>query len=199
MTRNEVEATAGSNVSGKVDRFPLINYTTMSDSLVLRDDGVREIAQQLSRWVDRARSTSSQGMFDRGKYTPPDNPYDQMTAALTAVDEDDIVGGVAEVTEGFAFQGVKWEGSNTDEVDVFNQISRDIDLDSTIRQMWQQLYAISQFTVATEWDWREYKVRGKTSDGNRRKKSYTLWVPTQIHILDRTAPQLTPAFSSFPR
>jgi hypothetical protein len=184
MSRNEVSATSTISPNGRVEEWPAINATALSDSLVLNDPAMREIAGQLSRWVDRARSASSQGMFDRGKYTPPDNPYDEMEAALTAVQEDDIVGGVAEVTEGFAFQGVKWEGGDPDEVDVYNQLSRDLDLDSVIRRMWQQLYGISQFVVATRWGIRDYHVRGKTEDGNKRRKKFTIYAPTSVHILD---------------
>ena len=59
------------------------------------------------------------------------------------------MGGVAEITESFAFQGVKWEGEEPDDADVFNQISRDLDLDSVIRRMWLETYSISQYVAVS--------------------------------------------------
>lgn len=181
---NEVEVSSRLDPIGHAGGFPVVNGSPLSDTLIVGSQPINEVAAQLSRWVDRARGASSQGLFDRGFYTPPDNPFDEMTAALTSVENDDIVGGVAEVTEAFAFQGVKWEGHDPDEADIFNQISRDIDLDAVIRAMWQQLYAVSQFVVATRWGWKEYTVRGKTENGQKRKKRYYLYVPVAVHVID---------------
>jgi hypothetical protein len=103
-------------------------------------------------------------MFDRGTYTPPENPYEEMRAARSALSYDDIVGGVAEITESFAFQGVKWEGDSPDEADIFNQISADLDLDTVLRKMWRDVFCLSQTVLAMRWGWKEYQVRGKMPD-----------------------------------
>lgn len=146
---------------------------------------VRQLAEQLGRWVSNSRGTNKRtNMFDRGMYTPPDNPYDEMRAAKNAVKYDSIVSGVAEITEAVAFQGVKWEGSNVDDADVFNQLARDQDLDSVIRSMWREEFTVGQFVAAKMWGWKTYSVRGKTNKGNRRKKSYRVWAPLSIRILN---------------
>jgi len=62
------------------------------------DPKMRQMAAQLSRWVDNARAaTNRSSMFDRGAYVAPDNQYRQMSIARTAVQNDDIVGGIAEL------------------------------------------------------------------------------------------------------
>jgi len=106
--------------------YPIINATPLSDTTIRSDASFREIAEKLSRWVDNARNASGRStMFDRGAYTPPDNFYDEVRAARIALKHDDIVSGVAEITEAFAFQGLKWEGDDPDDADIFNQIARD--------------------------------------------------------------------------
>ena len=180
-----VEAT--SRLEAGPGGYPVINASHLPSEVIRDSDSMIEIASKLSRWIDNARSASTRTtMFDRGAYTPPDNPYDEMLAARAAVDRDDIVGGVQEVTEAFAFQGVKWEGENADEADIFNQISRDLNLDAVIRRMWKEEYTYSQFVVASRWGWRTYRVRGRTKDGNRRKKEYTIYCPVSLHIIDAT-------------
>ncbi|MDQ3432335.1 MAG: hypothetical protein M3467_08970 [Actinomycetota bacterium] len=164
---------------------PFINHSGLSDTVIAEGASMREVASTLSRWVENARSAAGRtSMFDRGAFTPPENPYDEMRAARTAMRYDDIVSGVAEITEAFAFQGVKWEGDDPDDADVFNQLSRDLNLDAVIRRMWREEYQFSQFVAASVWGWRDYVVRGKTKNGNKRKKTYRVWVPVTIRILD---------------
>lgn len=165
----------------------LVNHSGLDDDEVINSTGMRELARKLSGWVDNARAQSTRhNLFDRGTYVPPDNPYSEMMAARTAVETDDIVGGVAEVTEGFAFQGQKWEGPSEEEADVFNQISRDLNLDDIIRQMWRETFTYSKYVIASVWDYRTYKVRGRTENGNKRKKEYTVYCPVQLAVLDAT-------------
>ncbi|MEO6157940.1 MAG: hypothetical protein ABIQ39_09955, partial [Ilumatobacteraceae bacterium] len=117
----EVEATSQLTINGK--SLGIINGSDLSTEQITSDASMREVAAQLSRWVDNARSaTGRTTMFDRGAYTPPDNPYDEMRSARHAVRYDSIVSGMAETTEAFAFQGSKWEGEDSDEADVFNQL-----------------------------------------------------------------------------
>lgn len=179
----EVEATSRLDIAGK--SFPVVNRSGLTDEMVIGDPAMRQIAAQLSRWVDNARSaTTRTSMFDRGAYTPPDNPYEEIRAARQAVKYDSIVSGVAEITEAFAFQGVKWEGEDADEADVFNQMSRDMNLDAVIRAMWREEFTINQFVAAKLWGWSDFTVRGKTKNGNQRKKRYRIWCPQSIRILD---------------
>lgn len=174
--------------------LPVMNLSGINDGVITEDASVKEIAHKLGGWIERARATGDvidapnarsrrSNLFDRGVFTPPNNPYNEMIAARAALD-DDIVGGVAEITEGFAFQGLKWEGEDTDGVDIFNQIARDIDLDSVVRRMWHEQYALSQYVAAARWGFKTYQVRGKTESGNRRKKRMTVYCPREIVMLD---------------
>lgn len=150
------------------------------------DPRMRQVAAQLSRWVDNARAATNRStMFDRGAYVAPDNVYRQMEIARNAVSNDDIVGGIAEITEGLAFQGVKWESSEPDEADVFNQMNAIIDLDAVVRKMYREEFTYSQSCLGFWWGWSEFTVRGKTADkGNARKKKYRVWHPKAITTLD---------------
>lgn len=165
----------------------MINITDIGTEQLAADPQMREIAGQLSRWVDNARAANGRsGMFDRGMFTPPENPFDEMRTARNAVKYDSVVAGVAETTEAFAFQGVKWEGEDADEADVFNQLSRDLNLDAVVRSMWREEFTAGQFVAAKVWGYKDYTVRGRTTKGNRRKKTYRIWAPRQIRLLDST-------------
>lgn len=190
MSSVEVEATSGLGFDASVG-YPVVNYSGLDDHLIIQDSSLREVAAQLQGWVKNAqKAASSKGMFDRNAYVPPDNPYDEMRAARRAVEEDDIVGGVADVTESFAFQIIKWEGKDADMADVLNQWAKEVNLDDVVRKLWREVFGQSQSVVAMEWGERTYKVRGKTDAGNERKARYTLAVPTKVRIIDglRTVP-----------
>lgn len=165
--------------------LPVMNDSGLELSTLSGNKGFRELASKMSRWVENGRSAAGKtSMFDRGMFTPPDNPYDEMRAARNAVKYDSVVAGVAETTEAFAFQGVKWESPNADESDVFNQLATDQNLDATVRSMWREEYTYAQFVCAKLWGWRTYTVRGTTTKGNVRKKSYRIWAPLQLRLLD---------------
>jgi hypothetical protein len=161
------------------------NTTEISSAAITENAEVRQLASQLSRWVDNARAaTSRSNMFDKGAYVPPDNPYDEMRAARHALKYDSIVSGVSEITEAIAFQGLKWESEEGDEADVFNQWSRDVNLDQVVRSMWREEFTISQTVVAKIWGWKTYTVRGKTKGGNRRKRTFRIWCPIALRTLN---------------
>jgi hypothetical protein len=74
-----------------------------------------------------------------------------MRAARNAVKYDPVVSGVAEITEAYAFQGVKWESQEPDETDCFNQLARDQNPDAVMRGMWKEEYTYAQFVYAKLW------------------------------------------------
>lgn len=163
------------------------------------DATMRQVAAQLTSWVNQTRAvTNRSSLFDRGKYAASDNPYDHMRIARKAMADDDVVAGAAELTEGMAFQGIKWESDNADETDVMNQIAMEHDLDGIVRKMWREEFAMSQVVQGFWWDWGEFTVRGKTPDekdeetgevtkkGQKRKKTYKVWYPRAITTLDST-------------
>lgn len=189
----------------------ILNYSELDSETIVQSDQFRTLAGQLTEWVGRGRAVAGQGnLFSRGAYTPPDHPYSEMKSARIALETDDIVAGVAEVTEAFAFQGIKWESEDPDTTDVFNQHAAEVNLDAVVRRMWREEYSYSQFVVAMRWDWREYKVRGrnatdpedvapptvdpatglphpaKRAKRPKRRKVYRLWVPVEIRLVDST-------------
>ena len=177
-----VEVVYSSDVAEDLDQDPKAQQQL--------DGQMRQVAKQLERWVDNARAvTNRSSMFDRGAYTPSENQYDQMRMARKAVQNDDICGGVAELTEGLAFDGVKWESADSDESDVFNQMAEAMDLDSIVRRMHRELFTYSTVSTGFWWNQGTFKVRGKTpkkggTKGAARKKEYNVWFPQAITVLD---------------
>jgi hypothetical protein len=166
--------------SGLEQEFEITNHSGLADATIQNDPQVKGLMRELSRWQDNMRSAQQRGsMFDRGAFTPPSNIYDEMRAARTAVEHDDIVSGVADITEAFAFQGMKWESTESDEADVFNQWAGEVNMDQILRRMWREEYTLSQVVVALSWDWREYTVRGKTLKDPDEERETTTLPPAQ--------------------
>lgn len=131
--------------------------------------------------VARRRGT----IVDRDRYLSPKNIFGQFDVARTASKEDDIVSGWLEVTEGLAFSKMTMEAEDSDKEDVWNQIARELDLDSRFREMWRELLIYSQFVIATYWGKKTFKVRGTNKNtGVKRKKSITVNMPLGLTILD---------------
>lgn len=162
------------------------NSTTIATGDIVGNREVQKLVGELGSWIEKSRrgGDDKAGMFNRSLYIVPDGPYDQMRVARTAVREDDIVSGVADATEALAFDGgLKWESSNPDDADVFNQLSADLNLDGKIREMWRELYTVDQFVAVKLWDSVKYTARGKTDKGNKKKKVYEIWAPTELTLL----------------
>lgn len=191
--------------------YPVVNQTGLDTSVIMEDPGVKRLHAELSRWADETRDHGRRAnMFDRRVFTPPDSVYHEIKAARKAVESDDIVSGVAEITESFAFQGVKWESENPDDSDVFNQMAADQNLDAVLRRMWREEFTASQVVIAVVWGWKEYTIRGRMTPpkdkkqnpdgsfrfevpvddngvrrkGPKRKKKVRVWCPVDIRVLD---------------
>jgi hypothetical protein len=149
------------------------------------DKGMRQMAYQLQSWVNNMRAVTGQsGLFDRGKYVSNDIVYNQMLTARAAVKDDDVCASVAELTEGMAFQGLKWESPDWDTTDLFNQMAAEQDLDSLIRKMWREEFTYGQAVCAFWWDEGEFVVRGSTEKGNKKKRRVKVWYPRAVTLLD---------------
>jgi hypothetical protein len=146
-------------ITGSEGNPDWINATGLPDSEV--SAVMPQILRETARWSD-AQTTQQQklSMFNRSTYQAPDSPYSLFEVARRAVANDDIVGGVQETSCGLAFQGIKWEADNTDDADVFNQISTALDLDTFIRNWYKEDYTYSQAVVGIWWAREEFKVRG---------------------------------------
>lgn len=137
----------------------------------------------LVRWGQNTQ-TRQGSLFERDRYITPDRVYDQFRVAFDALD-DDVVSGVAESTESLAFAKMSIECEEEDEEDVWNQIAAHLDLDARLREMWRELFAISQYYCAVYWGQKSFKVSGKTERGVKRKKEFNnLRVPLGVTVLD---------------
>jgi hypothetical protein len=176
-----------------------------------------EIASALNNWMSHTNSPSiaNGSLFFRNRYTMTENIYDQMLQAADAVEYDEVLGAVADATEGLAFNQASFEMVDQDEEDVWNQIADDVDLDSRLREMWRELFKVSQVYIAVEWGQKVYKVRtkqipmanleddtpqpqpgaedlhpsGVPNPGPKkraRRKQYAVTVPTALSIIDPT-------------
>ena len=124
-------------------------------------DDVTTLAREAARWLDGVRGRAGRlSLFDRSAYVAPDNPFSQMATAKKAVTNDDVVGGVCDVTEGLVFQGIKWEAEDPDDADVFNQVNADLNMDDFARTWHREMFTYSQVVVGSYWAEREYSVRG---------------------------------------
>lgn len=162
----------------------IINETDVSNS-----DVFMALAQQapeyaaLSRWASGTRSAG--GLFERDRYVTPGNIYQQMEVAQSAAENDDVVSGVLESTEAIAFGRMSFAVMEEDDEDIWAQIAEDIELETRIREMWREMFTVSQFYAAIWWTTKSYRVRGETKKGVKRKKEYTqLKVPAGITLLD---------------
>lgn len=175
-------------------------YDSAVGSIILNEAGVSEdIAMQavneafggdpaiasLARWGAQATGNRQGGIFQRDRYVTPENMFEQFKVALDAVESDDVVSGVLESTEALAFNKMSIESIDEDEEDIWNQMLHDVRLEDRIREMWRELFTVSQFYAAVSWGRADYKVRGKSEKGTKRKKEFSkLFVPKAISILD---------------
>ena len=117
-------------------------------------------------------SRGSGGIFQRDRFMTPERIFDQFKVARDAALHDDVVSGVIEMTESMAFSRVSFYCEDEDQEDIWNQIARDVDLDSRLREMWRELSICSQYYVAVLYGTKDYKVRGKSEKGVKRKKEF---------------------------
>ena len=182
MTTREVGAEAASPWVDSTGDVQWINATGIADDRIDRAAG--RVAREVSRWMRDDVKQRPPSIFNRTGYVAPDSPYALMRAAKQAVENDDVVSGSCDVTEGLMFQGLKWESTESEEADIFNQIAGDLNLDEFVRQWHREEYTYSQCVVGIWWGRRSYTVRGKSEAGKKRKKKYELHCPIALTYLD---------------
>jgi hypothetical protein len=163
----------------------ILNETTVPTDAIMGAmvDQHPELAS-LVRWSNQVSSRSG-SLFERDKYLTPRNPFEQMKVAYEASQQDDVVAGVLETAEALAFGRLDFDAETEDEEDVWEQIAEDLELEDRLREMWRELFTVSQFYAATFWGTKTYKLRGRSLNGVKRKKTYaSLRVPIAISLLD---------------
>ncbi len=163
----------------------VVNTSGLNSQLVFEAMGSQapEYAA-MSNWLSNTKRGGG-GLLERDRYVTPDSVFAQMQVAQDAAENDDVVSGVLESTESMAFGRMGFAAQDEDEEDIWEQIADDIDLDSRIREMWREMFTVSQFYAAVWWGTKTYKVQGYTKKGTKRKKTYSnLRVPFGITLLD---------------
>lgn len=163
----------------------LINETEFTDAQISAAMWSQqpEVASMI-RW-QQATVRRQGGLFERDRYANPRTIYEEFKMAHQAVNNDDVVSGVMESTEALAFQAMSLNCEDEDEEDLWNQAAEDIDLDARLREMWREMFTVSQFYAATWYTRKTIKVGGKTKAGVKRKKSFeNVLLPSGITLLD---------------
>lgn len=138
----------------------------------------------LVRWGNAVAPNRSGSLFERDRYVSPHGPYEQMRTAYFAAINDDIVSGVIETSEALAFSHIDFEADDPDQENIWNQWADEMDLMAHLKEIWRELFTVSQCYVCVYWGRKSYKVRGASDNGVKRKKSYDLRVPIGISLLD---------------
>lgn len=132
-----------------------------------------DISSVIDRWMrgingeangDASRNTGDGSMFFRSRFSLTTSVYDQMLQCTDAVEYDEILSTIADVSEALAFNRMSFECIDQDQEDIWNQVAADLDLDSRLREMWRELYKVSQVYVAIEWGQKVYTVRTPVTD-----------------------------------
>jgi uncharacterized membrane protein YgcG len=140
----------------------------------------------LTRWGQQVTGAARQGgLFERDRFVTPDKIFEQFHVAFDAAQTDDVVSGILETTESLAFNKARIDCEDRDEEDFWNQIAEDLNLEERLREIWRELFIVSQCYVGVLWDRKSYRVRGKTGDGNKKRKEFkNMRVPSAMTILD---------------
>lgn len=148
-------------IKGDEQNGRYINASGIADDVI--ESYMPGILKEVARWTDGDQwKTRRLSLFDRHAYVAPDSHYSLFQVAKRAVQNDDVVGAVCDAASGLTFQGVKWESSNSDDADIFNQIATDLDLDNFVRAWFKEDYTYSQAVICMWWDRKTYKVRGNS-------------------------------------
>lgn len=163
----------------------IINETDVADSEIME-----ALMKQHPEFavLEKWGSTSTRrpnGIFQRDRYINPKTIFDKFRVAHQAVEQDDVVSGVCETTEQLAFKRIAMECDDIDEQSVWNDVINDLDITNIMRQIWREIFICSQAYPAVIYGVRDYKVKGRTASGNKKKKQYNrVRVPIGISLLD---------------
>lgn len=156
------------------------SFPNLSNRIEMREMSV------LTRWGNDTQGRGrDKTIFSRDRYVTPKTIFDQFRTAADAAHNDDVVAGVLETTEQLAFKRVAMESDDKDEEWIWNKVVDDLDLETRMREIWRELFTISQCYVASIWGRKNFKVGGKTKHGNKKKKEYkNVLVPIGLTLLD---------------
>jgi hypothetical protein len=123
----------------------------------------REIASVVERWSQSLSSAQYQtptlDLFNRRRWKQETHLHAQMAACAWAVEYDDVLATLADVTEGLMFEKMRFELYDEDQEDLWNQWAGKVDLDSRLREQARELFKVSQVYVGLWWEQEVFQVR----------------------------------------
>ena len=171
---------------------PDLGTVVLNDTDVSTDAVFSALSEQhpelaaLTRWGQQITGGArTGGLFERDRFVTPNKIFEQFQVAFDAAQTDDVVSGILETTEALAFNQAHIDCEDRDEEDFWNQVAEDLNLEERLREIWRELFIVSQCYVGVLWDRKDYRVRGKTRDGNKKRKEFkSMRVPVAMTILD---------------
>lgn len=159
--------------------------------------GNRDIANAIEQWSQSLRldvTRTPVDVFARQRWNGAGHIFAQMSMCAYAVENDDILCTLADVTEALAFQkssgpSCRFELNDDTQEDLWNMWAEDVDLDSRLREIFRETFKVSQCYVGVFWERRTYVVEPPSIPGvqvKRRKKTFNVVVPVKFTILDPT-------------
>ena len=169
------------------EELVLVNESGLSDQAVKEAISLQvpELAR-INKWADSFSGKSRNGgIFSQDRFVVPSGMFDKFRTAADAVRSDDVVANAVETTEQLAFKRISIETGDDDESNIAQQVIDKIDLPKIMRSIWRELFTVSQCYLAVVWHRQDFKVKGTTAAGTKKKKVYKqLLVPKGITVLD---------------
>ena len=190
MTTVRTDIENGVAVVSEVDAVTVDGVTNEPDfwNEYQGDSWMAPVKRAIASWAEDTQPgtrRSKRSIFNRDKFVTPGKVFEQMAMAEDAMD-DDVVGGIYEITEAMAFKKVTIENEDEDQQDIWSQIGRDVNLDGFLRMAWRELFKVSQYYGVAWWGTKNYKVRGEGEGGRARRLEFAIRVPIGLGVLDPT-------------
>jgi len=187
MSAFEATMRDGVAVASEVD--PALVGESLNEGILQGYEGsawMEPVKRALAFWAEdtNGRTRRDRSIFARDKFVTPGKIFEQMAMAEDAMD-DDVIGGVYDTSEAMALKKMAMQCEDPDQRDVWNQIAKDLNLDSFLRMAWRELFKSSQYYGIMWWGQKTYRVRGKGEE-RKRRKSFDILVPVSLGVLDPT-------------
>ena len=121
----------------------------------------RDIASVIEKWNQGLSGITQQqsiDVFNRRRWDGAQHIFAQMSMCAWAVENDDILSGLADVVEGLMFQKNRFELFDTDQQSIWNQWAAEVNLDEFLRKVQRELFKVSQVYVGMWWENVVYQV-----------------------------------------
>jgi hypothetical protein len=160
-----------------------------------RDDVAASIAQHMQEVSGNGsdyNNLASNNLFFRSRYQSTNVVFDQMNKAIDAVENDEVLSNLADVTESLAFNKMSIEyNDDADISDILNQWAAHVDLDSRLREIWRELFKVSQCYIGIHWAEMAFVPRNRIAEemgknSRKRRKVISLVVPESFTLMDPT-------------